>query len=283
LYPFKTVGIGALRDYIQEWASPDFHQFHLHPFIWMVLLILAAVGLSRRRIDFTDLVLTSFFCYMALWAGRNIALFALVAAPVLMRYGAEAMKTLWEAIRTFDVEQGILIQLGRKQIAPGPWLTGLNWLILILLLSLCVLKVYQPLRSEVNLAAQEGYLPVEAVRFIRANNLPGPMFNSYNWGGYLIWHLYPDYPVFIDGRTDLYDDEFIQEYVKVTLARPGWREVLDRYEVNFILIESDSILAAFLAEGDEWQSVHADTIANVFLRNTPRNRDLLSKLLGSRQ
>ncbi len=33
----------------------------------MVLLILAAVGLSRRRIDFTDLVLTSFFCYMALW------------------------------------------------------------------------------------------------------------------------------------------------------------------------------------------------------------------------
>ncbi|TEU21363.1 MAG: hypothetical protein E3J21_01965 [Anaerolineales bacterium] len=283
LYPFKTVGIGALRDYIQEWASPDFHQFHLHPFVWMVLLILAAVGLSRRRIDFTDLVLTSFFCYMALWAGRNIALFALVAAPVLMRYGAEAIRTLWEAIRAYDVEQGILSQLGRKQIAPGPWLTGLNWLILILLLSLCALKVYQPLRSEVNLAAQEKYLPVEAVRFIRANNLPGPMFNSYNWGGYLIWHLYPDYPVFIDGRTDLYDDEFIREYVKVTLARPGWREVLDRYEVNFILIESDSILAAFLAEGDEWQSVHADTIANVFLRNTPRNRDLLSKLLGSRQ
>jgi hypothetical protein len=66
-YPFKTVGIGALRDYIQEWAAPDFHQFHLHPFIWMVLLILAAVGLARRRIDLTDLALTPFFCYMALW------------------------------------------------------------------------------------------------------------------------------------------------------------------------------------------------------------------------
>lgn len=282
LYPFKTVGIGALRDYIQEWASPDFHQFHLHPFIWMVLLILVAVGLSRRRIDFTDLVLTSFFCYMALWAGRNIALFALVAAPVLMRYGAEAIRTLWEAIQAYDVEQG-LSQLGRKQIAPGPWLAGVNWLILILLLSLCVLKVYQPLRSEVNLAAQEEYLPVEAVRFIRASNLPGPMFNSYNWGGYLIWHLYPDYPVFIDGRTDLYDDEFIREYVKVTLVKPGWRKVLDQYGVNFILIESDSILAAFLAEGDEWQSVYADTVATVFLRNTPQNRDLLSKLLESRQ
>jgi len=282
LYPFKTVGIGALRDYIQEWASPDFHQFHLHPFIWMVLLTLAAVGLARRRIDFTDLVLTSFFCYMSLWAGRNIALFALVAAPVLMRYGAAAIRTLWEAIQTGDVEQGMLSQLGRKQIAPGPWLTGLNWLILILLLSLSAIKVYQPLSPEVNLAVQKEYLPVEAVRFIRANNLPGPMFNSYNWGGYLIWHLYPDYPVFIDGRTDLYDDQFIREYLKVPWIRPGWREVLDRYGVSFILIESDSVLAAFLAEDDEWQSVHADTIATVFLRNVPENRDILSKLLGSR-
>jgi len=283
LYPFTTVGIGALRDYVQEWASPDFHQFHLHPFIWMVLLVLAAVGLSRRGIDFTDLVLTSFFCYMALWAGRNIALFALVVAPVLMRYGAEAIRTLWEAIRTDDIEQGLSSQLGRKQFAPGPWLTGLNWLILVLLLSLCALKVYQPLRSDVNLSVQEKYLPVEAVRFIRANHLPGPMFNSYNWGGYLIWHLYPDHPVFIDGRTDLYDDEFIREYMEVTLARPGWREVLDQYGVNFILIESDSILAAFLAEGDEWQAVHADAIATVFLSNTPQNQDLLSKLLGSGQ
>jgi len=228
--------------------------------------MLAAVGLSRRRIDFTDLVLTSFFCYMALWAGRNIALFALVTAPVLMRYGAEAIRTLWETVRTYNVEQGILGQLGRKQIAPGPWLTGLNWLILILLLSLCAIKVYQPLRLEVNLAVQEEYLPVEAVQFIRANNLSGPMFNSYNWGGYLIWHLYPDYPVFIDGRTDLYEDEFIREYVKVTLARPGWPEILDQYGVNFVLIESDSILAAFLEESDGWQRVYAGDIAKIFLR-----------------
>jgi len=277
------VGIGALRDYIQEWASPDFHQFHLHPFIWMVLLILTSVGLSRRRIDFTDLVLTSFFCYMALWAGRNIALFALVTAPVLMRYGAEAMRTLGEAIRAYNLTQDLLDGLGRTQLAPGPWLTALNWLILMLVLLLCAIKVYRPLRPEVNLAAQEEYLPVEAVRFIRANNLPGLMFNSYNWGGYLIWHLYPDYPVFIDGRTDLYDDQFIREYVKVTLARLGWREVLDQYGVNFILIERDSILAAFLEGGDEWQSVHADTIATVFLKNTPQNRDLLSELLGSKQ
>jgi len=267
LYPFKTVGIGALRDYIQEWAAPDFHQFHLHPFIWMVLLLLVAVGLSRRRIDFTDLVVTSFFFYMSLWAGRNIALFAVVTAPVLMRYGAGAIRTLWEAIGTYEIGRS-LSQLGRMQLTPGPRLTALNWLLLILVISLCAIKVYQPLRTRVNLAAQKEYLPVEAVQFIRANNPPGPMFNSYNWGGYLIWHLYPDYPVFIDGRTDLYDDEFIREYVKVTLARPGWRQVLDRYGVNLILIESDSILAAFLAEDDGWQRIYADDRATIYIKMT---------------
>jgi hypothetical protein len=118
---------------------------------------------------------------------------------------------------------------------------------------------------------------VEAVQFIHANNLPGPMFNSYNWGGYLIWYLYPDYPVFIDGRTDLYDDEFIRQYVKVTLARPDWREVLDQYSVNFVLIESDSILVAFLEESDEWQCIYTDDMATIFIRNVPQNQEFITK------
>jgi hypothetical protein len=109
------------------------------------------------------------------------------------------------------------------------------------------------------------------------------MFNSYNWGGYLIWHLYPGYPVFIDGRTDLYDDQFIREYVKVTLAKPGWREVLDQYGVNFILIESDSILAAFLEEGGEWQRIYTGDIAKIFLRNAAQNSALISKYAEASQ
>jgi hypothetical protein len=43
------------------------------------------------------------------------------------------------------------------------------------------------------------------------------MFNSYNWGGYLLWEL-PEYPVFIDGRTDLYDDELVEEWLRVVRA-----------------------------------------------------------------
>ena len=103
---------------------------------------------------------------------------------------------------------------------------------------------------------------------MRDHALPGPMFNSYDWGGYLMWTLYPDYPVFVDGRTDLYDDAFLRDYLKVAWARPGWPDVLDRYGVNFIFIESDSVLATVLATDTAWTRVYADDRAVVFQRQS---------------
>jgi hypothetical protein len=95
------------------------------------------------------------------------------------------------------------------------------------------------------------------------------MFNGYNWGGYLIWTLYPDYPVFVDGRTDLYDDPFLRNYLDVVLVRENWREDLARYGVRFILIERDSVLARFLAEDGGWQQRYADDLAVVFVPQPP--------------
>ena len=60
----------------------------------------------------------------------------------------------------------------------------------------------------------ETVYPLRAVRFLRQQHLPGPIYNSFNEGGFLIGQL-PEYPVSIDGRTDLYPDEFIEHYLSV--------------------------------------------------------------------
>ena len=88
VYPFKTVSVGALQDYIQEWQSPNFHLVSMQPFIWLLLATFAAVGISRKRLALTDFLLVGGFTYMSLLAGRNMALFALVAPPVLARHAA---------------------------------------------------------------------------------------------------------------------------------------------------------------------------------------------------
>ena len=55
-------------------------------------------------------------------------------------------------------------------------------------------------------AAMSSEFPVKAVNFLRQNPQPGPLYNTFDWGGFLTWYM-PDYPVAIDGRTDLYGDE----------------------------------------------------------------------------
>lgn len=263
LYPFKTVNIGVLQDFIQEWASPNFHELFQQPFIWLLLAVIVALGLSRRAADITDLLLVGVFAYMGLLAGRNVALFALVAAPVVVRYGDAALR---------ELRRERLARLGILRPRPISRLSSiqavLNWLILLLVALAATLKIWVALQPETVEQALAATVPLRAAEYLRDQRPAGPMFNSYNWGGFLIWALYPDYRVFVDGRTDLYDDAFLRDYLKVVMARPGWEEVLERYGVNLIVIERDSVLATFLESGEPggWRLAYSDDQAAVFVR-----------------
>lgn len=261
LYPFETVSIGVLKDFIQEWQSPNFHSLETHPFIWLLLAIVGAVGFSGRRLNVTDLLLISAFGYMALLAGRNISLFALVAAPVLTRHAAPIVERVAGRFPA-------LVRAGEGTLSPG-LLLRFNWLVLALVVLAAGIKMAVPLQARTNEQFFDTVLPVRAVRAIREDPPPGRMFNSYNWGGYLTWALYPDVPVFVDGRTDLYADAFLREYLTAAFARQGWRELLDRYRIGFVLIETDSSLAEALAEEPGWVRRYADSQASVFVRNGP--------------
>jgi len=113
--------------------------------------------------------------------------------------------------------------------------------------------------------AQQQTAPVRAVEWLKQNRLTGPMYNSYNWGGYLLWAL-PQEPVFVDGRTDLYDDEFLREYFKVMFIRPGWQEALDKYSVRLALTERESFLATLLATQSDWRLAYRDDQAAIYTR-----------------
>ncbi|MCI0393940.1 MAG: hypothetical protein L0332_09975 [Chloroflexi bacterium] len=256
-YPFQTAGIGVLQDFIAEWRSPNFHELYFQPFIWLLLAALAALGLSGRQADFTDLTLVALFTYLTLLAARNIALFALVTAPVVVRYGTLAL-TGWRE-RVFRAQPP-----GGSQPLGG--YLALNWLLLALVLLAALVRISQPISAAANEAAQAESLPVAAVAYLRQVNPPGPLFNSYNWGGYVIWAL-PQYPVYVDGRTDLYGDDFLRDdYLAVILGQDGWQETLDEYGVNLLLIEPETPLARLAAGEPGWRPVYEDEMAVVIVR-----------------
>lgn len=259
VYPLQTLSIGALRDDIHEWMSPDFHAAESQGFVWLLLATFAAVGLSRRRIDLTDLLLVCAFAYLALLARRNIALFALIAPPILVRHTAAGLASVGERYPAFRTVTG------HPGGADSPR-AALNWALLALILATTLAKASVPLLPSVNRAAIQQTMPVGAVEYIRTSHPAGPMFNSYNWGGYLVWALTPGYPVYVDGRTDLYGDALLRQYVQIASGEDEWRAVFARDHIRLVVIETASPLARILSREPDWHRGYADTLASVFRR-----------------
>ena len=254
--PFKTVGIKVLQGYIQEWGSPDFHNLYEQPILWLLFGLLAAAGFSGRRWDWSDLIAVAVFGYSAFLARRNVAPLALVIAPVLTRQLQPIVESGVARVKLpASVRQGVNPTLA----------TVLNGLILTLVILAGVIKCGMALAPQMIDKAKQQAVPVRAVEWLKQSGLTGPMYNSYNWGGYLVWAL-PGEPVFVDGRTDIYEDEFLREYIQVTFIRPGWHEVFDRYGVRLALTERDGFLAMILATQPDWRLVYADDQAAIYVR-----------------
>ena len=256
VYYLDTVGIGALRDYIQEWKSPDFHPLYTQPFIWMLLATLAAMGLSGRRVDGTDLAMVGIFAYASLLAGRFFGPFALLVAPVLSRHVSAILTRVGLTGRA---------GLRRSRAVLGV----INLVLLVAVVALTAVKVWTPLTLQFNEQKQREVLPVDAVAWILENRPKGELFNPYDWGGYALWSLYPQYRVFVDGRTDLYGDAFLRQYLQVQLGRPGFEEILDEYNVNLVLTYPDDMLSLQLKCVGGWEEVYRDDVAVVWVREGP--------------
>jgi len=110
------------------------------------------------------------------------------------------------------------------------------------------------------------YFPVRACDFIRAASLPGPIYNDLNWGGFIIWSL-PEYPVAIDGRTDLYGDEVLSRFYRVERGSPEWWGDPDLEAARLVLLDRRAQLAALLYHDPRFRVVYEDPHAVVLARN----------------
>lgn len=253
-YPFETLSIGILRDFIEEWQSPNFHNADMLPFLWMLALSIGLLGASKRRIRVSDLLLLVIFASMSLLAARNIALFALVAAIVLGRH-AQPLLVEWS--------EKLGIKLDTSS-APTRNQSIFNLSLLTLMIVAAAIRISTVMPMAENQAVFARQVPVSAVEYLRRENSSGKLLNSYNWGGYLIWAL-PELPVFVDGRTDLYDDELLTEWLEIVTAEPGWQGRLDQRDINLILLEPDWPVVREL-EDEGWQLIYEDEQAVVFNR-----------------
>lgn len=124
--------------------------------------------------------------------------------------------------------------------------------------------------------------PVAATQFLQQNRLPPTVYNFYDWGGYLMWKLYPEYQVFIDGRNT--SAEILEASNRIDNSWDGWLEDFRRYNVNTVISRTcyyDSggpvPLVETLAKDPGWVLVYRDDIAVVYLKKVEKYKHIWEK------
>jgi hypothetical protein len=120
---------------------------------------------------------------------------------------------------------------------------------------------------------RENFFPVRATEFIRSQHIHNHLFSTDAWSGYLIYRLYPETKLYIDDRHDFYGADYIQEFVRARQAHWTWRQVLDKYQIQWVLIPTDIPLAGVLKESRDWRVEFDDGMAIVFSRRGPSQQD----------
>lgn len=259
MIPFKTVGVAGLHNLVSEWAPPDFREPMAQLFLLYLLLLICTLIFSKKPVRIDSLLTLGVFGFLAFTARRNFGPFVLVSLPVMSDRlaGVEIPQKLsgwWEKTG------GKWLKPGQRN-APEPVRRGINAVLLVLLVLAAGVKTYSVANSGfVQTAVKQNY-PLDAVEWIGRHISPARIMNEYNWGGFLIWRL-RGYPLFIDGRTDLYGDEILNEWVDAMQCGPQTRQTLEKWDVHVLMVQPDRPVSACLAEAG-WQEVYTDKQATV--------------------
>lgn len=251
-YPLDTLRSPAMRSIIVEWFSPDFHQSLYKPLLVVWLLLLVALGVSRSRPRGRVILPLLMTALAALDAVRHIPIFVLMAMPV---------------IASVIPEQATSYRGSRLTVEAMCFRSLFTVCVIVLLAGLVGVKWATVIRSQRGREAE--LFPVNAIRFLKTTGQPYRLFVYYDWGGYAVWNLYPEYQVFVDGRADLYGDDLLRQFKDAMQVREGWKDILDQWSVDSVLIPTSSALSQALILDPTWKQVFSDRRAIVLIRNRP--------------
>jgi hypothetical protein len=110
--------------------------------------------------------------------------------------------------------------------------------------------------------------PVAATAWLREHPPTGQVFNTYEWGDYLLWQGPPDMKIFVDSQAHLVPREVWRDYMAVISVMSGWNDNFDRYGVQTIIIDKAErgALIAKLKDDPHWKRRYEDSLAVIFTR-----------------
>src|SRR5437773_819510 len=271
LFPLGTLTSPLIQNNIQEWASPDFHSMAGLMFEAILFLLLAGLATGKVRARTHEWLWAFALLYLALASQRNVPLFVIGGAPLAARC-VQALFATFQSILPPVVRrpaaQAALRWIPIRFSGPTVAVGALN--LALLVVAVAVMLTYRALpnlRSADEAAAIASVFPVQATNALQALGKPVRIFNYYDYGGYLLWRLYPHGSrIFLDRRVEVYGSALLRRYLRVSYLAEGWPSVIAEADPDAIVLPSGHPLVGLLQQDRAWQLYSHDHVATVFTR-----------------
>ena len=241
----------------------------------VALLLICMYRNSPRRVSATELLCVVGVGCWALWTSRMVVWWAPLAAYYTALHGNAA----WKQSAMYRKWTG----LSRSEVQDRRWdrdyfhyaslwtVASLGLIAFSVTLTPLIVQLKTGERLDFNKMVSNE-TPVAAVEFLNGmDQRPrGPIYNSYEWGDYLLW-AGQDPEVFVASHAHLIPNDVWRHYISTSNGASNSGEILARYGVNTILVNkqrSEQLVSA-IRRGFNWKEVYSDELAVIFVRKDP--------------
>ena len=275
---YRYLGDRYLMNRIEEFRSPNFHQWSERCFAVILLLVVIAFVGNRpvtRKLRLSHLLVVLLATYAGFYSSRNLPvssiLLVLISGPILWENLVSLADApgAWRWVRRGSARiSSFSDRMGAQEMELRGHLLPVA--VVIVALAICMHGGWLGSRQLIHAQFDPEKMPAAAVTFLQTEvngKDPGadPVFSTDAWGGYLIYRMYPGRKVVVDDRHDLYGSGRIRQYLILTQVEPGWQKVLDEWQIRTALLPAGSTLVNLLREvPQDWQIVYEDKVAVVF-------------------
>ena len=239
-----------------ETTRPNLSDPSVLPYTILLVLTTSLLVMNRKTVKPSQIFLLVGLGVMSLLMARNIPLFAIASVPILSRLGAASLSKLkvWKQV---DARFSGFNSASKFSF----------WSIIFSVLVIALVSIFNTKYTSSLYKFDRAAFPVDAVHYLKENQPTGNMFNEFNWGGYLLYELWPEHDVFLDSQSDFYGEELIRDYDDILNANDKWEHLLKKYQVDWLIIPSTSPLAGEVSNDMDWEIVYSDNVALVGIRN----------------
>ena len=261
--------------FIYEWL-PSMHKdvflsAGVMPYYRLFLISSFFIFVFRaKRISTAHIIVFASLLYLSLSSRRHVVFYGLAMTPYIAQY-AEGIKFQKTPLQLKQFFRQIVIVI-------------LSLYLILLGIDISSGRYYVKMGNSLKLGLGRIGYPDEAIDFLESSGIEGNMFNDYGSGCYLIWRLYPDKRVFIDGRNTIYGAGFIRKKYIEPLRDPLlFEKLVKKHDIGYVFLHyalsmgNLTDVIPYLYHSKDWALIYFDGKACIYARNNKENSGIIDR------